>query len=126
MKDLYISGEPQEVEFEDVYSDSSFNETPPPAKKPKKKKHRLRKLIVILLIILLIPGIIIGAAALLSDYTREDLKKNEYISSSDLHSNPLVTNILLIGTDEESGGTSRSDSMILLSVDFIHSKSKLT
>lgn len=125
MKDVYISGEPQEVEFEDVYSDSSFNETPQPAKKPK-KRHRLKKLIVILVIILLIPGIIIGAAALLSNYTREDLKKNEYISSSDLYSNPLVTNILLIGTDEESGGTSRSDSMILLSVDFIHSKIKLT
>ena len=126
MKDVYISGEPQEIEFEDIYSDSAYNENPNPDKKPKKKKHILRKIIAIILIITLIPAIIIGTVALISDYTREDLKKNEYISSYELHSNPMVTNILLIGTDEESGGASRSDSMILLSLDFIHGKIKLT
>lgn len=128
MKDIYISGEPQQVEFEDIYSDSSSGMTPPPAGEPKKrkKKHTLRKIIAVILIILLAPAAVISIIAALSDYTREDLKTNDYISSSELHSNPMVTNILLIGTDEESGGASRSDSMILLSLDFLHSKIKLT
>ncbi len=126
MKDVYISGEPQEIEFEDVYSDSSFNESPPQKQKQKKKKHRLRKIILVCLIIIIVPAVIIGVAALFSDYTRTDLKNNEYISSTQLNSSPFVTNILLLGTDEESGGTSRSDSMILLSLDFLHGKIKLT
>ena len=127
MKDIYISGEPQKVEFEDIYSNSGSVSEPPADKKPKKKKKRtLKKIIICLIIILLLPAVIICITAAFADYTREDLKSNDYISSSELHSNPLVTNILLIGTDEESGGASRSDSMILLSLDYIHGKIKLT
>ena len=45
---------------------------------------------------------------------------------SALKSNPLVSNILLLGVDGSADSSSRSDSMILVSVDYLHGKIKLT
>lgn len=123
MKDIYISRnhneEPEEI---DVFSVSPEPEEP---KKPK-NKHRLRRFICIVLIILLLPALPVMAAAAVSGYTRNDLKRNEYVSFGDVAKNPLVSNILLLGVDGEEGQSSRSDSMILVSIDFVHQKIKLT
>lgn len=123
MKDIYISRnhneEPEEI---DVFSVSPEPEEP---KKPK-KKHRLRRFICFVLIILLLPALPVMAAAAVSGYTRNDLKRNEYVSFGDVAKNPLVSNILLLGVDGEEGQSSRSDSMILVSIDFVHQKIKLT
>ena len=123
MKDIYISRnhneEPEEI---DVFSVSPEPEEP---KKPK-KKHRLRRFICTVLIILLLPALPVMAAAAVSGYTRNDLKRNEYVSFGDVAKNPLVSNILLLGVDGEEGQSSRSDSMILVSIDFVHQKIKLT
>ena len=123
MKDIYISrnhdDEPEEI---DVFSVSPEPEEP---KKPK-NKHRLRRFICIVLIILLLPALPVMAAAAVSGYTRNDLKRNEYVSFGDVAKNPLVSNILLLGVDGEEGQSSRSDSMILVSIDFVHQKIKLT
>lgn len=123
MKDIYISRnhneEPEEI---DVFSVSPEPEEP---NKPK-KKHRLRRFICFVLIILLLPALPVMAAAAVSGYTRNDLKRNEYVSFGDVAKNPLVSNILLLGVDGEEGQSSRSDSMILVSIDFVHQKIKLT
>ena len=126
MKDIYISRnhneEPEEI---DVFSVSPEPEEPKKPKKPK-NKHRLRRFICIVLIILLLPALPVMAAAAVSGYTRNDLKRNEYVSFGDVAKNPLVSNILLLGVDGEEGQSSRSDSMILVSIDFVHQKIKLT
>ncbi len=131
MKDIYISGAPREIAMEDIYSsspgpDRAPEQMPRKGKKRHKKKSRFRKFIKAVFIIFIVITVIISGAALVSGYTRSPLRHNEYISFSELNNNPLVTNILLIGTDEESGGAARSDSMILVSLDYVHGKIKLT
>lgn len=128
MKDIYISKnhnyeEPEEV---DIFSDSSQIPEPEEFRKPKKKKHRFRRFLCIILVILLLPSLPVMAVAAISGYTRNDLKRNEYVSIGEVTKNPLVSNILLLGVDGEEGQSSRSDSMILVSIDFIHRKIKLT
>lgn len=103
----------------------------PPApqepKKPKRKKSkRFKRLLILLAILAALPGIIVFSVAVTSDYSRENLKRNEYISSSSLANSPAVTNILLLGVDGNAESASRSDSMILVSLDAKHGKIKLT
>lgn len=99
----------------------------PPKKKQKKKKHKFIKTIAfILALVLIFSSAFIFFFAAASGYTRNDLDKNEYISSSELKSSPLVSNILLLGVDGSAESSSRSDSMILISVDYAHGKIKLT
>lgn len=131
MEDIYISKKPRasdEIDF--VFLDNQQPAPPEPEykpEKPKKKKHRFLKFIASVLIIAFIFSsafIFVFAAA--SGYTRNDLEPNEYISASQLKSSPLVSNILLLGVDGSADSSSRSDSMILVSVDFAHMKIKLT
>lgn len=103
----------------------------PQKKKKKKKKHRLFKaLIVTPLVTVLALAVALGALAygLLTtiDYTQVDLEENQYIDSGELNSSSDVTNILFIGVDDSAGGSSRSDSMMLISIDKKHKKIKLT
>ncbi len=103
---------------------------PPAPQEPKKKKRKKAKhfksLLVFLAILAAIPGILVFSVAVASDYSRENLNKNEYISSSSLANSPAVTNILLLGVDGNAESSSRSDSMILVSLDAKHGKIKLT
>lgn len=129
MKDIYFSPQPQEIPFEDIYSDSSMTpqngEEEP--KKKKKKKHRFLKWVLkVSVSLFLFLSLIISGMALVSGYSRVNLSNNKYISNSELKSSPFVTNILLIGADASDGGNSRSDSMILVSIDYAHFKIKLT
>lgn len=112
---------------------SQPNPQPPSPDKPKKqkkkkKKHPLIKAFIITpLIILAVAFVAIFFFAASVDYTREDLEKNEYISSDELSNSAAVTNILFIGNDGTSSSEgARSDSMILVSVDYKHAKIKLT
>ena len=99
----------------------------PPEKKPKKKKHGFLKAIaVFVLAVFLFTSVFIFVFAAASGYTRNDLEKNEYVSSYELKSSPLVSNILLMGVDGSADSASRSDSMILVSLDYMHGKIKLT
>lgn len=132
MEDIYISNRRRNSgDFVVTIPDDPMPELPPEENKPpkhkKKKKHRLLKFVAIALILALVisSGFIFMFAAA-SGYTREDLERNEYISSSELKSSPLVSNILLLGVDGSADSSSRSDSMILVSVDFAHAKIKLT
>ena len=130
MEDIYISKKRRssdEIDF--VYLDESVSPPPqdePPEKK-KKKKHRLLRFIAsVLIIVFLFTSAFIYVFAAASDYTRNDLEANEYVSALELKSSPLVSNFLLLGVDGSAESSSRSDTMILVSVDFAHMKIKLT
>lgn len=121
--DIYIGRQRQQP-------NSQQPPAPAPETKPKKKKKKhtlLKTLIIVPLTVLAVAFVAIFFFAASVDYTREDLEKNEYISSADLSSSPAVTNILFIGNDgATSSEGARSDSMILVSVDYKHAKVKLT
>ncbi len=128
--DIYIGnrGNQQQFNYQQQYQ-QQYNyqqQQPSEPEKPKKKRRLLKALIITPLVIAAAAFIVIFGLAVSVDYTHIDLDKNEYISSQDLNSSKQVTNILFLGVDDEAGGVSRSDSMILLSVDYKHKKIKLT
>lgn len=132
MDDIYISGKRRNsqdfiVEIpEDEFLSSPPEDNKPPQKKKKKKHRFLRFIAKVVTAIFILSSVFIFFFAAVSGYTRNDLERNEYISSSQLKTSPLVTNILLLGVDGNAESSSRSDSMILVSVDFAHAKIKLT
>lgn len=100
-------------------------------KKKKKKKHRLLKALIFTPIVLILT-VVIAAVALAYgvlakiDYNQVDLEENAYIDQNELHSSEDVINILFVGVDDDENGNSRSDSMMLISIDKKHEKIKLT
>ena len=147
MKDIYISKDRKSSDdFDVVYLDDTAPlppleeppqepqfepeqpEKPQKVKKTKKhKKHRfLRFVAAFIAVIIVLTSSFIYLFAAASGYNKEDLEANQYISSSELTSSPMVTNILLMGVDGSSKTSQRSDSMILVSIDMAHRKIKLT
>ncbi len=132
MEDIYISKRRQQsvTEFEltdlDMPPELPPEQNEPPKKKGKKKHRLLKGIISVILILFLFSSAFIFVFAAASGYTREDLDSNKYISSTELKKNPLVTNILLLGVDGNADSPSRSDTMILVSLDAVHMKIKLT
>lgn len=62
-------------------------------------------------------------------YTDTDLNTgpvNMDLSGESLLNDPMVLNVMLFGADRADGGVSRSDTMIMLSIDNRHKKLKLT
>lgn len=92
-------------------------------KKPKMsrlKKKVIAVLAVILAVILLISGLM---NIFLGKITYDEHIDNQYISAGELKKDPLIKNVLLLGVDardEEDDKKSRSDSMMIISVDFRH------
>lgn len=134
MDDIYISKKRRrsddfivEIPEEEFLLPEPPEDYEPPKKKRKRKKHRFLRFIAtaLALVFLLTSGFIFMFASA-SGYTRNDLDRNEYISSLQLKSSPFVTNILLLGVDGSADSSSRSDTMILVSVDYKHAKIKLT
>ncbi|MBR5247280.1 MAG: LCP family protein [Clostridia bacterium] len=122
----------QEINYNDVneiYSDSYGEEN-----KPKKKRHTVRNTIIALLCVVLIGGSCLGIFAystlkdLLSSFnTEEQLSENSHIDSSLLYKDNAQINILLVGADAREGETeSRSDTMILVTLDHKNQQIKLT
>ena len=133
MDDIYISKKPRNsqdfiVEIpEDEFLSPPPEDNEPPKKAKKKKKHRLvRSIAKVVAVIFTLSSTFIFLFAAASGYTRNDLERNQYVSSIHLKNSPLVTNILLLGVDGNAESSSRSDSMILVSIDFAHAKIKLT
>lgn len=94
----------------------------------KKRNKGTVILSVVLAVVILICGFGAGAVGyVLKDYKNSELKANAYVSEDKLKSSSKVTNILLMGIDTESTeSSSRSDAMILMSVDSANHKIKLT
>ncbi len=101
--------------------------------KPEKKKktHKKLKIVVSVLSVLLALVLIITATGFsaLAKINHNEKTENRYVNSTELKSSPDVKNILLLGVDaraNESGDASRSDTMILVSIDSANSCIKMT
>ncbi len=126
----------QEFSFDDpdeVY-ENMIPEDPKKPKKKKKKRHPILTFIAIFLVVILAFTGTVGyyaystAKGLIESITvDEPLKENEYIDSSELYKDSEQINILLVGTDaREKNVNSRSDTMMLLTLDYKNSQIKLT
>ena len=105
-----------------------YSEQPDKKSKPKKKKKKKgcgcgcgALLLIFLLIIAIIP---VGSFG----YVYSLCSKTNYVKSSvsDTNISEDYYNVLLIGCDKSDGESQRSDSMILVTIDKVHQKIKLT
>ena len=128
MKDIYISKKKQASEEISLdFLEEPSAPPPNPENKNSKKKNSISKVIIaVFCALFLFSFVFIFTFVSLSGYTQSDLEKNQYISSAELKSSPFVTNILLIGVDADISESPRSDTMILLSIDFAHRRFKLS
>ncbi len=99
-----------------------------PAKKKKKKKFNpaIAVFAVFLAIVLLAASLTLPV---LGKINYNEKTENEYVSASELYSSSKVTNILLLGVDaraNEESSESRSDSMMLISIDSQNNCIKMT
>ena len=104
---------------------------PQPKKKKKKKKNKvLTALKAIVLIVVLLAGI--GAGLVYHtfssiNYTESGHSDNVFLDSSELTQSSSVKNILLLGIDRRNpDDSSRSDTMLLVSINTASRKIKLT
>lgn len=120
---------------EDIYSNK--NKRPPQAAaapKRKKKKSCCFKLAMVILALFLVLLIALGAGGVYLynllgdiDINSDGAVENPYINESELEDSSSVTNILLIGVDAREGETkSRSDTMMMVSIDTHNKRFKLT
>lgn len=106
--------------------------SPPPRRKRKKNsaankaKNIFRAVIAVILAAVIGAGCFVGNA--MGKVTYDDKRKNQYVSRSDLARSSSVTNILLLGVDARNpkdDTASRSDSMMLISIDKAHNCIKM-
>lgn len=106
--------------------------SPPPRRKRKKNsaankaKNIFRAVIAVILAMIIGAGCFVGNA--MGKVTYDDKRKNQYVSRSDLAHSSSVTNILLLGVDARNpkdDTASRSDSMMLISIDKAHNCIKM-
>lgn len=117
----------QEIKYDDidsVYGDLSSDDTD----RKKKKKHPVRNTIIAILCITLVGlSCFWGYNQLPSFNTEEPLGENMYMDAADLTQYPDQINVLLIGVDAREGETdSRSDTMMLVTLDNANKEIKLT
>ena len=124
----------QEIQYDDisdVYGDISSDSD---KRKKKKKRHPIRNTFLVLLCLVIVAVSCVGfygyntVDKLLSSFnTDEPLEENLYISSDELYSDAEQINILLVGIDAREGDTdSRSDTMMLVTLDNKNGQIKLT
>ncbi len=111
-------------DFDDIPSDNNNNNRNRQQKQPKKKKKNGCGCGcgTFLLIILLIISLTVGGAYSLCNKTNYVKSERAEATIAD----DSYVNVLLIGTDKDSNGTSRSDSMILVTIDKENKKLKFT
>ena len=135
-EDIFDNQDSQSVDINNFVFESDIPQRPtaPKPKDAKKTKShskpnglRIATALLGVLLILFV-GVIGFAGSVFSKITFDDNRPNEYISSADLKSSPKVKNILLLGVDSrdpEDDTNSRSDSMMLISVDSEHNCIKM-
>jgi LCP family protein required for cell wall assembly len=101
-------------------------EKKPGLDKPARKKRPVRRVLATLLVLALLLGVggYAFAFAMAGKVDSQPLSRDERAGLFAAAGTTRVTNILLMGMDTEDGG--RSDTMLLLSVDRVHRKLKLT
>ena len=125
-KRRYIEDEPQDIR---MYGNANFEPEPQLNKGNRSISKRFSKLIISILLIftIIFSALFIGIYSLCSQTQFKEDKFSENENFFDI----ITTlnnnyNILLIGTDVDEEGTSRSDSMMLITVDRNNQKLKLT
>lgn len=115
------------------FDDNDYDPEPPPEKnnkKPKKKRGFFRRIKALVLVAAIIFGIGTGLIYFTFssvNYTETGHSKNVFLDSSSLMQSPMVQNILLIGVDRRNpDDSSRSDTMLLVSINSATRKIKLT
>ena len=100
---------------------------------PKKKKRLsfrkkvLRAIGVFFLIIVLLLALVVLSIYSKLSHAEDSKHVNQYIGEEQLHSDKDVINILLLGVDAREGETvSRSDTMMIVSIDKNNGKMKIT
>ncbi len=93
-----------------------------------KKRTAITILCIVLALVLLLTGSAVGSVLYVTkDYKAIEMAPNAYVDDKDLMHKAGVTNILLMGIDtKHMEDHTRSDSMILLTIDTIRHKLKLT
>mgnify|MGYP003292336911 CR=1 FL=1 len=125
----------QEIQYDninEVYGDLAQEE--PRRKKKEKKRHPVRNTIIAFLCITLVGLSCVGIFGyqkinnLLSSFdTEEQLTDNAFINAADLTQYPDQINVLLVGIDaRETDEASRSDTMMLVTLDKKNKQIKLT
>lgn len=99
--------------------------------KRRRKKHVLLKIFLALIALILAAALAVGSYVyrLMGsfDYNEAGHKNNVYVDESKLFGSKDVTNILFMGVDRRNADeNSRSDTMMLLSIDRANKKLKLT
>ena len=123
----------KEREF-DLFDEDVSSGKQPKEKKEKKKKSAGKVIAVLLVLIILFVALVgVGgysyAKAMTKKVNYKPLDANQYISSAELLKKDGVTNILLVGVDAregESNNETRSDTMMLLTIDNNNSQIKLS
>lgn len=133
-----LNKRPGEMSFGDIVTDKEKIYTnvsqPEKQRKNKTKKHKKKKKALPIILAALLAVIIIafavisaGVSYVLSDYEAKDFTENIYADESTLLSSDNVYNILLMGIDTlETESQSRSDAMILMSLDMKNRQIKLS
>ncbi len=127
MSDIYFSHKSDTEEMPSVPSENNFTSK-------KSKYSRLKKIVKIFFSLIIVLAIVFtGLTAYIfslmqkTDYTDDYGKNNVYVSKNDLLHDKDVINVLLIGIDARANDiASRSDSMVLFTIDKINKKIKLT
>lgn len=126
----------------DIYFTNTANPKPgaapqggyDPVTSKKPKRSGARRFFLVLVSLLLVAAIALGGPYFYiyslmnqTEYNRSGHKPNVYVDSGDLLHDEKVVNILFIGVDaREEDLASRSDTMLLFSIDKINKKIKLT
>ncbi len=125
----------QEIQYDDI--GEVFSGVAPESRREQKKKvkkHTARNAILAFLCVVLVLVSCVGfygfdtVKKLLSSFdTEEQISDNEYISENLLYTDKEQINVLLVGVDAREGDTeSRSDTMILVTLDNKNKEIKLT
>lgn len=123
----YSQAPPRSQQYNGYIQNNNIPPEPPykPSVKRKKKHKFARFLISVLLITAIISGAVFSYAYSLcskTNYVQSEWRHPNFSAKSD----SSVYNVLLVGTDKESDGVSRSDTMLLLSIDSANQKLKMT
>ena len=130
-----LTTKPGEMSFSDIVPENEkiTGEPPVHSAKKKQKKGKGKKVFlafvsVLLVLIVLVTGTAAGTVSyVLSDYSSKPFSENIYTDESYLLTSDGVYNILLMGIDNlNTEASSRSDAMILLSVDTKNNSLKLS
>lgn len=133
-----LNSKPGEMSFADIVTEKEKIIGEPPVhsagkKRKKKKSGKGKKVIISLLSVFLALTILLTAGVtgvvtyVLGDYSEKEFTENIYTDESYLMYSDDVYNILLMGIDNlNTESSSRSDAMILLSIDTKNNKLKLS